>query len=91
LRPLEQEANQLGRELEDKLMMLEENAGDRDPAIDPRCEGHHQLTPKEIKQYEELNDRQGLTDEVDDTLRQIREDIACTLRPAPKQKARRAG
>ncbi len=91
LRPLEREANQLVRELEDKLMMMEESASDRDPAIDPRCEGHHQLTPREIKQYEELNVLSGLADEVYETLRHIREDIACTLRPAPKQKARRAG
>ena len=91
LRPLEQEANRLAQELEDRVTTMEENTDERDPAIDPRCEGHHQLTPREIKQYEELTVLQGLADEVYETLRHIREDIACTLRPAPKQKARRVG
>lgn len=74
------------------LIVMEERADNRDPAVDVSiCEGHHKMTPKEMETYGKLEELQGVADETVGAIERIRESIACSLRPAPKRKARRIG
>ena len=91
LRPFEQEAESLAQELEDEMNRIEDNAADRDPATDPRCVGHHQMSPKEIQRSNELDELQGIADMAYDDIKNVREAITLLLRPKPSKAAEPKG
>ena len=64
--------------------MMEERAENRDPAINAICEGHHKMTPKEMKTYDSLEELQDISDNAYGALLETREEIAGVLRPRTK-------
>ena len=83
LRPLEQEAEKLSKELEAELVREDDRTLEISLSPDP-IENKQWYGPKEAKHYHEMDELQGIAVVAYEDIKNIREDIARLLRPAPK-------